>query len=282
MDPTLDDPRFAADSPEENHRSWWAWAFWGPVAFLVFELTTNSTLAAVVACCKFGWDDLVTAVWLLRRDPLRRRAWASFWFYVAYGLWRISVTATVVGVTLGLIIALLTGGAGQAHDVLAAVLVQAIVGVQLQTGATILGVFFALRAPCRVWVSDQLHPVRRRREWPIPTDRLTRQSGGRILTTAIVVMLFVVGLVALLVVTSAWFALAPRGPNRMLFRQGLAVGVPFFTVVVFPVLVLLLRNWSWKRVLASHARQCWPEAEQLPTPLPEYLDDPPETVTDDD
>src|SRR6478672_3123529 len=74
----------------------WFWPVLLAIAFLVYELTAQPGLGAAIACTKFGWDDFLTARWLRRRDPDRRRGRASFWLFVAAGLWKTAVTGVVV------------------------------------------------------------------------------------------------------------------------------------------------------------------------------------------
>src|SRR3954454_11024639 len=66
------------------------------LGFVVYELTAQPGLGAAIACTKFGWDDFLTARWLRRRDPDRRRGRAEFWLFVAAGLWKTAVTGVVV------------------------------------------------------------------------------------------------------------------------------------------------------------------------------------------
>src|SRR5690349_9796317 len=66
------------------------------LGIVVYELTAQPGLGAAIACTKFGWDDFLTARWLRRRDPNRRRGRASFWLFVAAGLWKTAVTGVIV------------------------------------------------------------------------------------------------------------------------------------------------------------------------------------------
>src|SRR5947209_1697135 len=63
---------------------------------LVFELTKSPGLGAAIACTKFGWEDFLTARWLRRTDPDRRRGRTCFWLYVASGLWKCALTGIAV------------------------------------------------------------------------------------------------------------------------------------------------------------------------------------------
>ncbi len=70
------------------------------VAWVVFDLTASDSLTAVIVCSKLGWDDWLTAIWLLRRAPQRVRAVVCSWFFSASGLWKMTVTAFAVTIAL--------------------------------------------------------------------------------------------------------------------------------------------------------------------------------------
>ena len=63
------------------------------VACVLYELTQSPAIGSVLVCAKFGWDDLLTARWLWRSDPLPRRRDACFWIYLAWGFWKTAIVA---------------------------------------------------------------------------------------------------------------------------------------------------------------------------------------------
>src|SRR5215469_8220575 len=67
-------------------------------AWLIYELTARPALAIVVCCLKFGWEEFRTALWLRRSDRQRGRAWACYFLYLGFGLWR------VAGIACGLML----------------------------------------------------------------------------------------------------------------------------------------------------------------------------------
>src|SRR5215475_3477379 len=86
----------AAEPPPRGWRlsvSWYALLLLG---WLLYEATSQPELAAAVTCAKFGWSDWRAAWWLRRVDPDWRRGRTCFWFYLAYGLWKVAVMASVV------------------------------------------------------------------------------------------------------------------------------------------------------------------------------------------
>ena len=64
---------------------WVALAF---VAAVLLELFAHPLLALSVFSLKFALDDLLTAGWLLRRDPVRSRGRTCAVLYAAAGLWK--------------------------------------------------------------------------------------------------------------------------------------------------------------------------------------------------
>ena len=57
------------------------WAVLLAFAWIVFEITANATLSILLACLRFGANDLQTAYWLWKEDPQRARARACAAFF---------------------------------------------------------------------------------------------------------------------------------------------------------------------------------------------------------
>ena len=66
------------------------------LAFLVFELTADPSLAVVLGCLKFGTADMRVARWLRRADPDSVRGCACSWFYVVLAIMRIGFMAVAI------------------------------------------------------------------------------------------------------------------------------------------------------------------------------------------
>ena len=66
------------------------------IGWVLYELTAQPALGVAAVCIKFGWDDFRTAWWLRRRDPDWRRARACFWLYLASGLWKLAISASLM------------------------------------------------------------------------------------------------------------------------------------------------------------------------------------------
>src|SRR5262245_37223463 len=65
------------------------------VAWSLFVVTANPTVGIVATCSKFGWEDVWTAWWLRSHDPDSVRGRTCSWFYLALGLWKVTITAGI-------------------------------------------------------------------------------------------------------------------------------------------------------------------------------------------
>jgi hypothetical protein len=72
------------------------WSITALAGWLAFDLSAEPAVAAAVLCCRFGWNDLLTAVRLRRCDPDRARGRAISWFYLASGTMKVSLSACAV------------------------------------------------------------------------------------------------------------------------------------------------------------------------------------------
>src|SRR5579883_1732807 len=90
------------DDPDrtDGWRPHLTWSALFLLGLLLYELTSQPGLAAAVTCVKFGWSDFQVARWLRRVDPDRGRGRTCFWFYLAFGLWKVAILATVMMITL--------------------------------------------------------------------------------------------------------------------------------------------------------------------------------------
>jgi hypothetical protein len=85
-------------APEHSaHKRAWNSAFLWSIAalagWLAFDLTAEPAVAAAVLCCRFGWNDLPTAVRLRLCDPDRARGRAFSWFYLASATMKVFLSA---------------------------------------------------------------------------------------------------------------------------------------------------------------------------------------------
>jgi hypothetical protein len=139
---------------------------WGatlPLGWLIYELTAQPSFALVVACAKFGWNDFLTAHWLLRTDPDQGRGRTCFWFYVASGLWKITVAAFVI---TGSILILMVALNGKPPRGLIDAGLTAAIGITLLAIIPLVGVMHARVFKVKVWVDSTIHACRRHDVWP--------------------------------------------------------------------------------------------------------------------
>lgn len=235
------------------------------IGILVYELTAQPGLGAAIACTKFGWDDFLTARWLRRRDPDRRRGRASFWLFVAAGLWKTAVTGVVVLFAVAFVDALVrrqAGGGRPPAEVLAGAFAAALIGFFLSTLATARAFLTALRHRVRLWIDSRVHYDRRADHWPPASTDGRRNRAGAVLFTALFL-----GMLVLLTVFHVVVRAALRGwagglqPKRDL-ADHLANLFSCGVFLLVPVLILVFRDIVAQLAFARTPAECW-EADRL-------------------
>ncbi|MGH7135411.1 MAG: hypothetical protein ACREHD_06700 [Pirellulales bacterium] len=225
------------------------------IGWLVFDVTADAALTAVVACGKFGWNDWLTARWLRKTDPVPARAAACAWFYRASAVWKIALAATV-GMFLLTIVEVVAFGRKNPGREWAFIAGEAFFGFALATLLTIAGSISAWRSGQRVWVSARVHTRRRQDVWPpygLPYGFSTRNGISTLVTTAVLTCL--VPLVVLAMVVA--FAIAPLRAETLVTI--LSIGGIFGIVV----LALIVGNSVSQRVAARWPHECWTEMLNL-------------------
>ena len=89
----------AIPSVDESPRRWATPVSWLTLlagGWALFELTHSPALASVLICCRFGWEDVRAAGWLWRCDPIPWRRGACVALYLAWGVWKMAVIASVI------------------------------------------------------------------------------------------------------------------------------------------------------------------------------------------
>ncbi|HTI51779.1 MAG TPA: hypothetical protein VL475_12530, partial [Planctomycetaceae bacterium] len=143
-----------------EHISWGAMLALG---WLIYEVTARPSFGIAVACGKFGWNDFLTAHWLLRTDPDRGRGRTCFWFYVANGLWKVTIAAFLA---TGCLLILMVALNDNAPKALVGVGLTAAAGVTLLAVVPLVGVLHARASGVRVWVGASIHESRTGNHWP--------------------------------------------------------------------------------------------------------------------
>jgi hypothetical protein len=136
----------------------WIWPVAGLAAVVLFEMTANLSLSALILCVKFGWADLMAARWITRSDtdPGRRRALC--YFQIAQGALKIVLAGGALGTFLAVLTTILHGQ-GQRPGLLApiaAIALTALVGFLLSGLLSLLGLRAALRTNQRIWLDRRL------------------------------------------------------------------------------------------------------------------------------
>lgn len=237
----------------------------------LYELTTQPALAAVVVCLKFGWEDFRTAIWLRRVDPYRPRAKACFALYVASGLWKTAVTASIMLFAIVVVTAIAPERAGprpqdregDAPAMALGSMLAATIGYTLLAFATCRTLWLSLRYRIKLWLDGSVHRARRRSLWP-PSEMWEDSTNRalRVLLTALVVLGFPL---LMSVIGSIMMYVAPPGAVRQANGQGREA---FFAIIglVMPIAVsavvfLGLRDFLSRRVVALTPWDCWGYAD---------------------
>ncbi|MGL4463924.1 MAG: hypothetical protein ACRC1K_17355 [Planctomycetia bacterium] len=261
--------------PSDDDRRWraplWATLLLG-AGWLVYRATADPGLAGLVVCLHFGGDDWRTAAWLRRHDPRPGRGAACFWTYLAAGLWKVCVAATVVVFAAALLLQGPPGG-GFVANVLPMVLLEAAAAVLLTTAATYTGLTIARRHGVRVWVGRDVHDARRGGYWPptagrfagVPPDLATAADnrGFDLAAVAVFVTLTVLGVLAgaLVVGGAAFLFKQPVGLFPAVVELYIVAACGVTLIVYQSTVVLTLRDRVLLPALAETPCDCWTDDE---------------------
>ena len=241
------------------------------VGWLVYEVTDEPALAAMLACLKFGWNDFLTARWLRRTDPVPPRGRACFWLYLASGLWK----AALMGVLLFVLVAFLAfqpapqpgPGVVRQNDpppIFIGGFLTAFFGFTLSTLASFVALARGWRHGVKFWLSPAVHNARENGVWPPLYGRTN--TAGMLLLTALILSFCVLGPVALLLL----FVLLD-GAGVGLPAAAQAVVFAALALVAAPAFILLVRDVLAKHFIADHPADCW-GTDPLPEPDPDALE----------
>jgi hypothetical protein len=247
MEPQHDDPT-PAGRDERGPRLSLGWPVLLLAGWLLYEGTAEPGLGAMVACAKFGWADLQAAYWLGRVDPDRRRGATCFWWYLAFGLWKIAVMATLTMILLGLLGALLNGpppaaGNNNPSPVFAGAMAAAAVGFVFSSLVTFVAVGYALRNGVRVWLGVAPYRARRQRFWPPHHGKVN--FAPYVAFTTLILSIWAVVL-AVIVLACAW---QPRDAFTIVCLLLGTIALIAFLVMAFPLLA--------RRLFARTPLECW-------------------------
>jgi hypothetical protein len=249
MDPSATD--LEADTAVRNWMRGLAWPAFALIAWIVFKLTAEAALGVVVLCVKFGWNDLLTAIWLRCVDPCRHRANACGWFYVPSAILRVSFVAVL------LMFAIALGAPAQmgAPIEFVTAAIEAFVGLGLLLVTTWFAFVVAWRHGVKVWVDSAIHQARRDRTWP-PQHYCRANSAGYLLIVALAIpasLLIVAFMLGVFTLAEAF-----GGQNEF---TALACTAAVFASVAFVAFVVWSIGWLKDRasriVVADVPDECW-------------------------
>lgn len=249
-----DEAHDPSDDATPRPRSIWRWMT--PIlGLIVFELTLDPMLGAILACLRFGERDFATAIWLLRRDANRLRAWACATTHVCCGL----AWVGVLGIGVAMVGAVLITSLGR---LLPAVMMRqglgislaAFFAVPLYSLVSLVLVATALAGRVKVWASATNHQACRLGRWPPLPDHEVNWAANRV--QSVVVFAFILVPVSLIV---PWSILLRAGANGQPPEEPHPV---VFVVGIFAAIAYLrLAAWVAVRIAAREPRECWPEGE---------------------
>jgi hypothetical protein len=248
-----DELAYQPELEQDTAREWpvgLAWLLVAGLAWLLFDLTANSSLVAVVACLKFGWYDFRSGLWLWRTDPNPKRGQTCFFFYLALAFWKISLTA--VALTFGILI--VTSSLRLAFP--GAEILGALFSLWISCGLATLSTWFACwlawKRGLKIWVDSSITYSRKHDQWPpVPfgTNRVHSLllAGGVVAVTASLVFGIMIGV-----------AIAEKQPgNDGLVLLGVILGLIAFTGGLLAVTEHLTRT-----ICAAHWTLCWNPTER--------------------
>lgn len=225
------------------------WFLIAGLAWLLFEVTANSSLVAVVACLKFGWYDFRNGHWLWRTDPNRKRGQTCFWFYSALAFWKISLTA--VALTFGILILTSSLRMGFPGAEILGALFSLWISCGLATISTYVACGLAWKRGLKIWVDSTVTWSRKNNVWP------PEPYGGNKLHP----LLLAAGIVSVTasLVFGILFGVA-LAEQRILPDGGVVIAV-MFVLIVFATGLLMVTDKLARTICAPLPTGCWPPQE---------------------
>jgi hypothetical protein len=241
------------------------------VGWVLYELTAQPALGVAAVCIKFGWEDFRTAWWLRARDRLPGRGRACFWLYIASGLWKIAITASLM--IFGYVFLKIAGAlaAKRAAPHVVGSMLTAFGGIAMAAITASAAVVLALVGNHRLWLHHGVHRARRYDVWPPPhwPEHSSNLAGMLLGTTW-----FAVGVPVILfgVLLGVAVTLGPiRQPGAGLV---VVLGFPGLCLAWALALYRTVRGRWGRRVFAATPADCWLAAPPAPNGAePSYVGD---------
>lgn len=242
------------------------WSVLIAVAFIIYEITAQPVVSVALVCAKYGWNDWLTAFWLRRTDPDRGSGKACFWLYLASGLLKTAMMATVMMFAFAMVT-----GIRRAHQPMPAgqppgppaAFIMAFLTALMSFGLTFItsfrAFFLAWLHGVKLWLDPAVHRSRRKNLWPPrnPYAQGANKAGSILLTLLITGILPLLGwgLFAMVLHREALMGAKAAGGNP---AAPMPMLVAVFTLILGgPVLILWLADILKRRLIANRPGECW-------------------------
>ncbi|WP_435010854.1 hypothetical protein P12x_002141 [Tundrisphaera lichenicola] len=231
------------------------WKWLPPIiGLIVFEWTLDPMLGAIFACLRFGERDFSTAIWLLRNDANRPRAWSCSSAHACRGLAWIGV----VGLGMGILAAMLIPSLVR---FLPPVMMRQGMGISLATCAvvplfsmaSVVMMATAMAGRVKVWASPTNSRARREGVWPPIPDHAVNWASNSVQT--IVIFGFLLTPLSLFVPWAIHGRPPVGNPGPLNPLQLLALMISPLALLAY----LRLAAWVAVHIAAREPQQCWPE-----------------------
>lgn len=258
----------------------WDWFLVLSVAWLLFDLFMQPVLSIVIASFKFGWNDFSNGLWLWVKDSNARRGRTCFVFYVATGLWRITVTTfaitllglLVYGFWLGMNPPERAANPDKANDDIVTGVSMMIVMLcfVLSSLSTWLAIYMALRNRVRVWIDSTVRYSRRSGIWP--PEPVGKNQLSRAVTSSLVFL-------SVILLGTSIGVLASAAKQAGAIPEWL-VALPLLATVGCGVILLAGRSWLLRKLTAISAADCWGPIRSDAEPIMELTEEDLEPLSD--
>ncbi len=251
---------FEIDERRPEKSAWlrhWDWFFVLSVAWLLFDLFMQPVLSICIASFKFGWNDFANGLWLWRKDSERRRGRTCLIFYVATGLWRITVTtfgvtllgSVIYGIWSGLNPAAQNWGRNKpGDDIVTSVSMMIVMFCFVFSSlSTWLAICMGLRNRVRVWIDSTVRYSRRSGVWP-PEPQGKNQLSRAVTSSLVFLSAILVGTAIGLLISAAKRA----GPV-----PEVVMALPILAIIACGVILLAGRSWLLRKLAAASPIDCW-------------------------
>jgi len=220
------------------------------VGWVLYELTSQAFLGVTIFCCKLGWEDFRSAIWLRQKDPVSARGKMEFWIFIASGLWRTAISAIVIMMVLALLAARMRM---PPPDELEEAGLTATVGFAVSILATMRALMLALWYGRKIWLHPSIHEARGDKRWP-PLPIRPSNAGRREPLD-----MNKAGTLIIFSITSVTFPLAVLGIffTPFLEPETRIVLFTLFMFFIYPGIVLWTREFQRRRLLAQSPEECW-------------------------